>query len=116
MTHCPDHYNCTERLIVLEQKAITLAHGEDLIWKKLNKHIEEGEKDGGFRDRLILAEGKIIDNEKKIGAHQLSIDSFPKHYVLFTLIGAMVGGVIGGLLAQAAPEVFGWIVKLFVKL
>ena len=56
--------------------------------EKFCKHIEEGEKDGGYRDRLLTAEHDI--------------NALKKCYWKT----AIVCGLIGGLIGQATPDLF----------
>ncbi|MFA4991385.1 MAG: hypothetical protein WC569_02275 [Candidatus Omnitrophota bacterium] len=63
------------------------------IKNKVCSHIDEGEKSGGFRDRLIVAEQ--------------AIDVIKKGYWKSSL----VAGLIGGLLGKISPDIFDWLVK-----
>ena len=64
------------------------------ITTKICKHIEEGEKEGGFRDRLLLLEQTVCTLKK----------SYWKT--------ALVCGIIGGLLGKVSPDIFNIFVKL----
>jgi len=59
-------------------------------------HITEGETKGGFRDRLIVLEQ--------------SVDSLKKAEWQRTI----TAGLVGGLVSQLTPEVFGWLIKMIV--
>jgi len=61
---------------------------------KFCKHIEEGEKEGGYRDRLLLLEQAVSVLKK----------SYWKT--------AIVCGIIGGLLGKLSPEICNLLVKL----
>ena len=59
-------------------------------------HIAEGETKGGFRDRLIVLE-QSVDSLKKAEWQRV-----------------IVAGLVGGLVSQLTPEVFGWLIKMIV--
>lgn len=70
-------------------------------WGEINKtlehhdrHVEDGEKPGGHRDRLLQAEHDI----KSLVA---SIEALKK----IVWVAAIVGGLIGGLIGNGAQEV-----------
>lgn len=67
-------------------------------------HIKDAEKDGGFRDRLLLTETRLV-------ALGQEISLIKKGY----WINGIIGGLIGGLLATSAPETFKLIGKLVFK-
>ena len=66
------------------------------IKDRVCSHISEGESKGGFRDRLIILEQEV-SAFKRIAWTRL-----------------IVAGLIGGLVANATPEVFGWLIKMIV--
>ena len=67
----------------------------DIAYIKENvcRHIKEGEKEGGFRDRLLIAEREI----------EAIKSAFWK--------ACLVSGVIGGLLGKLSPDFFNWMIK-----
>lgn len=68
------------------------------IRSKVCKHVEEGEKEGGFRDRLLLVEQEA--------------DILKKAMWVKIGVAGMIGGLIGGRLA---PEVINLLVKVLLK-
>jgi hypothetical protein len=63
------------------------------IKESVCRHISEGEKEGGFRDRLLIAEKEI--SVIKNGYWKACI----------------VSGILGGLLGKLSPDFFNWMVK-----
>ena len=61
------------------------------------RHVEEGDRDGGFRDRLIVLEQEISALKK------------------MAWIRLMIASLIGGFVANGAPEAVLWIVKAIIK-
>ena len=66
------------------------------IKSKVCSHVEEGEKQGGFRDRLVIVEQDISALKKA------------------KWITAITAGLIGGLVSQLTPEVFTWLIRLII--
>ena len=64
------------------------------IKDRLCNHVTEGEKEGGFRDRLLIAEKEIAVIKRGYWK------------------ACIVSGLIGGLLSQMTPEAFRWIINL----
>lgn len=64
---------------------------------KLVKHVEEGEREGGFRDRLLVLEKEISVLKRELWAK------------------IIVAGFIGGLVSNATPEAMQIITRLFIK-
>jgi hypothetical protein len=62
-----------------------LKNSEDSV----KKHIDEGEKEGGWRDRLVIVEQSL------------------KTQLLYTILA----GIIGGLIGAGAPAAVGKLVK-----
>ena len=62
----------------------------EIFTSKVCKHIEEGEKEGGFRDRLLKAEVDIkFANE--------SLSTIKKSYWKACIVSGLIGGLIGKL-------------------
>lgn len=68
----------------------------DRMETKFLKHVDEGEKSGGVRDRLLITERKVIDLEKR------------------RWVDAFIGGIVGALLGQVAPEIITTFVKWII--
>ena len=70
---------------------------QDERWERMEtkfcKHVDEGERSGGVRDRLLITERKVEELEKR------------------RWVDAFVGGIIGALLGQVAPEVIATVIK-----
>jgi len=73
------------------------------IREKVCQHIEEGEKQGGFRDRLVVA-------EQALKGYKQEISAIKKGY----WVSGVIGGIIGSLFTHTAPEIIMNIVKLFL--
>jgi len=84
---CPDHIQLKADIEVIKTDL-------KYIREKVCTHIHDGEKEGGFRDRLLLAE-QAIDILKK---------SYWKTCI--------VAGVIGGLLGKLSPDIINFFVKM----
>lgn len=69
----------------------------EYIKNSVVKHIKEGEEPGGFRDRLLILEGKVDDMTKLF---------------LLKLVSA---AVLGGIVSDAIPETLHLIVKFILK-
>lgn len=68
------------------------------IRNKICKHVDEGEKEGGFRDRLLLLEQSVAELKKAQWTR--------------ALVSGLIGGLVGGRLA---PEVMNLIIKMIIK-
>jgi hypothetical protein len=64
------------------------------IEKKMCSHVEDGEKQGGFRDRLIIAEQEISIIKKGYWK------------------ACLISGLIGGLVGNVSPDIITSIAKL----
>jgi len=67
----------------------------DIAYIKENvcRHIKEGEKEGGFRDRLLIAEKEIAVIKQGYWK------------------ACLISGLFGGLLGKLSPDFFNWLVK-----
>jgi hypothetical protein len=63
------------------------------ITDKVCTHIKEGEKEGGYRDRLLIAEKEICVIKKGYWK------------------ACLVSGVIGGLLGKLSPDLLSFLFK-----
>ena len=89
MDYCDSH-------IQLATDIATIKNDISYIKAKVCSHVEEGEKQGGFRDRLVIIEQDISALKKA------------------KWITAVTAGLIGGLVSQLTPEVFEWLIKLII--
>jgi len=80
----------------LSELTTTLKH----ISERICQHIDEGERQGGFRDRLLIAERQISEQKE-----QISIIKRGYWKV------ALVSGFIGGLLGKITPDLFNLLIK-----
>ena len=62
--------------------------------RKVCKHIDDGEKQGGFRDRVLILEETVSALKR----------SYWKT--------ALTCGIIGGLLGKISPDIFNLLVRL----
>ena len=98
----------------------------EYIKKAVATHVFEGDKPGGFRDRLVVLEQQhAVITEKtleqcgvlkeKIKEQNERIDKIKLGYIW----AGILGGVIGGLISTAAPEFFiilGKVIKAIIPL
>jgi hypothetical protein len=93
---------------IQEQRISKLEAIFDYFVKRTTDHITEGEKQGGHRDRLTLAEQNIQQTKKEIS-------TIKKGYWKVCI----VSGILGGLIARATPDVliplFNFIMKVMSK-
>lgn len=83
-----------------EERSITTTQFIQKVESAMMKHIDEGERAGGIRDRVKVVEIKVADIENiKRGVWKAGI----------------IGGVIGSLFAQAAPEVMKLLIGIIFK-
>ena len=75
-----------------------LKNDTQYIRNKICKHVEEGEKEGGFRDRLLLLEQSVSEIKKAQWTR--------------ALVSGLIGGLVGGRLA---PEVVNLVIKMMFK-
>jgi hypothetical protein len=61
------------------------------------KHIEEGERDGGYRDRLLILEQAVSELKKAMW------------------VRVIVSGFIGGLLGTGSSDAIGVVIKWIMK-
>ena len=73
----------------------------DRIENKVCTHIYDGEKEGGFRDKLLTA---ILD----IDRIKTELSLIKKGYY----ISGALGGVIGGLVGKVSPDIISFLVGL----
>ena len=66
--------------------------------KVFDRHVAEGDKEGGFRDRVARMEMQIQ-----------VVTGWGKWFFITSFVGGFIGGVIG----KASPDFFDWIVKVF---
>lgn len=75
-----------------------LKENTNYIRNKICKHVDEGEKEGGFRDRLLILEQSVSELKKAMWSR--------------VIVSGVIGGLLGGKLA---PEVINWLLKLVIK-
>lgn len=63
------------------------------IKDKVCNHVDEGERQGGYRDRVFLLEQQMIDHKKEIA-------TIKKGYWK----ACIVSGLLGGLIVRVGPD------------
>lgn len=72
------------------------------------KHVEESNREGGYRDRLLRME-QVQGNFKE------TLVTLDKHIGKMSTRAAVIGGVIGGLIGAASPSTIQLLVQAIVK-
>ena len=67
------------------------------IKDKVCSHVSDGDKPGGFRDRLIILEQEVSALKKAMW------------------IRVAVAGFVGGLVANGTPEAVQWLIKIIIR-
>lgn len=96
-TTCEEHLKMIEDRAEINSSIKIIQNDLSYIRNKVCKHVDEGEKEGGFRDRLLLLETDMKSLKKGLW------------------LKTAVAGFIGGLAANATPEAMQLIMKLFFK-
>jgi len=95
--YCPDHTKLYSKIEVIDTKL-------DAFFDRVSLHIEEGDKAGGFRDRLIFA-------ETSVKLCKAEISTLKKNR---WLVG-IVSGLVGGLVSQLSPELVNLIIRIMIR-
>jgi len=98
---CQDHPNVTESLAIIK-------HELTFIRNSVTKHIEEGDKVGGYRDRVLIAESEINIIKQEL----FRLDKALKTEVLKT---GIIGGLIGAFVGQMTPELWRILVMVITR-
>lgn len=98
---CNYHHQLCEDMSIIK-------HDMAYIRDNVTNHITEGDKVGGYRDRVLIAESEInvIKNEL------YRLDKALKTEVFKT---GLVGGIIGALVGQLTPEVVKILIQLLTR-
>ena len=72
------------------------------------KHVEESNKEGGFRDRVLVLEQTQANFKGTLAI-------LDKHIGKMSTRAAVIGGVIGGLIGAASPQTIQLLVQAIVK-
>lgn len=86
---------------IQESRITKLETGFEYFIKRTADHISEGDRQGGYRDRVLILEKKV--------ENQTEIISALKKNEWMRVIG---GGIIGGLVVRS-PELLGILKHLF---
>lgn len=97
-----NNVNVCEYHIQLVEDIAVIKNDLKYMRDKVCSHIEEGEKAGGFRDQVLLARVDINNLKEQISV-------IKKGYWKT----AIVGGLVGGLMANTTPEMINFIVGWF---
>lgn len=100
MEHCEKEAEWGALKVTLESMTAWMNRIENGICK----HIDEGERKGGYRDRLR-------DLEEQRNTLKKEISTIKKGYWK----ACIVSGLIGGLLGNLTPEAFNVIFKFIIK-
>ena len=98
MDICKQHQNMVIELTKLTSTVENMDKSFKEIKDRMVNHINEGEKPGGIREIVHDLTKDVADIRK--GMWRVAI----------------VGGLIGGLISQLTPEIFGFIMKLLFKI
>jgi len=93
MQQCDQHQDIVTKLAVIQNTLDTVA-------TRICAHIDDGERPGGYRDRVINLEHCHKANQSEIAAVK-------KEYWKTCLMA----GVIGGLLGKLTPEIFNFLIR-----
>ena len=104
MDTCDKHSEMVSNVAVITERLSNIVESQERVEKFFAKHVEEGEKAGGFRDRLVVVELAVTTLSKEISALKTA-----------KWITAVVSGLIGGLLSQILPETIELIVKTIFR-
>ena len=100
MEQCPEHTKMVSDITKLSGKIDGLTKAWDRVEKTFTLHIVEGDKPGGYRDRLLISEQQAKEMEKEIKAVRNSLWRV-----------CLVSGLIGGLVGKLTPELFNLLIK-----
>lgn len=95
--YCEKHIELAEDIAVIKNSLQNIA-------ERICKHIEEGEKTGGIRDKVFVNENEIRRIEQMVKENKKSV-----------WLSGIIGGVIGGLLAKSSPEFFSLLSKVITR-
>jgi len=89
-----DYPNIIERLVRIEERQISTDKRINGALDCMNKHIDEGDKPGGFRDRILIVEQNIKELKKAEWTR------------------VIVAGVLGGLIGNVSPDLIQGLLSL----
>lgn len=72
-------------------------------------HINESNRQGGYRDRLLIAE-QVLASSKV--AMEKEIAEIRRIVCISHIRVGFIAGLIGGLTGQITPQTFQWIIRL----
>ena len=87
MDQCEYHVKLVSDIAVIKTNL-------DYIKNKVCSHVEDGEKDGGYRDRLLIVEREVSALKKAEWSRVL------------------VAGLVGGLIGNLTPDIFGFLIRV----
>ena len=94
---CEQHQRLAEDIAVIKNDLI-------YIKDKVCRHIQEGETPGtGYRDRVLSLEIAVRSVVEDISTMRDKKDYW---------IAGAIGGIVGGFLSQATPELFKMVIDL----
>ena len=94
---CSEHSNLASKISSIDTKIGFIKEYIEKQDARITKHIEEGEKSGGFRDRLIIVEQNLSALKKAMW------------------IRVIVAGLIGGLIGSGSADALGLFLRWLMK-
>jgi len=91
---CNEHLKVATSLVKIEQNLSNFKKTFDEVKDRFVNHINEGERPGGMRERVIIMEQ--------------TISAIRQGYWKT----AVVAGIIGGLLGKISPDIFNWFIRI----
>lgn len=93
MEQCPDHVQIVADMAVIRTDL-------KYIREKICAHVIEGEREGGFRDRLLIAEKEVLVAQREI--------SVLKQWMWKV---CLMAGFAGGLLGKLTPDTLNFLAR-----
>jgi hypothetical protein len=103
MQQCEQHKEIVKYQGELFTKLAVMQNTLDSVKDRICLHIDEGEKHGGFRDRVLTLEQTQKALKEEIGVIKRSYWKT-----------CLVAGVLGGLLGKLTPDLFNLIIRMVV--
>lgn len=75
------------------------------------EHITESNRQGGYRDRLLITEQALANSK---AAMEKELAEIKRIVRISNIRVGLIAGLIGGLTGQITPQTFQWIVKLLL--
>jgi len=102
MPVCEEHRESMQQISALVTSMAVLNASFSQVKDKISTHIDDGEKQGGFRDRLVIIE----HTQKEIIVPQMN--ELKKNI----WSQCILAGLLGGLIGHITPQIFELLVKV----